>query len=63
MNAFRDKLLTTYAQVLLFDSVKFLNNLENLYLQMQERYTSWLPPAQITAFGGGGVTFKFRLKY
>lgn len=52
LNTFRNRLLTTYAEVPLFDSVKFTNNLENLYLQMQERHTSGLPPAQITAFGG-----------
>jgi len=52
LEALRDRLITNRENVPLFDSVRFTRNLENLYVQMQERRKSDLPPSQISIFGG-----------
>ena len=48
----RNRLLMNYESVPLFDSVRFTKNLENLYVQMQERCESGLPPSHISVFAG-----------
>lgn len=51
LEALRGRLIVNRENVPLFDSARFTRNLENLYIQMQERYKSGLSPSQISLFG------------
>jgi protein O-GlcNAc transferase len=48
----RDKLAQVHKNAPLFDSVRFTENLENLYMQMFARLQSGEPPAKIRVFEG-----------
>lgn len=50
LESLRSRLQMNYEKVPLFDSVKFTQNLENLYIQMCKKSQSSLPPSEISAF-------------